>query len=99
MFFGQVPHAVILSEDCEKKYLDKVRGDIAENKCLVLVCDQNSFVQSKMVLVWPNWFGLDLNDLVMTKMKWSLSKWIGQVQIVIFYKNESHLDMTNSFWS
>ena len=51
MFFGQVPHAVILSEDCEKKYLDKVRGDIAENKCLVLVCDQNSFVQSKMVLV------------------------------------------------
>ena len=32
MFFGQVPHAVILSEDCEKKYLDKVRGDIAENK-------------------------------------------------------------------
>ena len=32
MFFGQVPHAVILSEDCEKKYRDKVRGDIAENK-------------------------------------------------------------------
>ena len=67
--------------------------------CLVLLCDQNSFGPSKMVLAWPNWFGLDLNDLVTTKMKWSGPKWIGQIQIVIFYQNESHLDLTNSFWS
>ena len=65
----------------------------------MLLYDQNSFGQSKMVLVWPNWFGLDHNDLVLTKMKWSWPKWIGQVQIVIFYQNESHLDLTNSFWS
>ena len=39
--------------------------------CLVLLCDQNSFGWSKMVLVWPNWFGLDHNDLVTTKMNWS----------------------------
>ena len=81
--------------------------------CLVLLCDQNSFGRSKMVLVWPNWFGLDHNDLVLTKMKWSRPKWIGQVQIMIFYQNESYLDLTrvsqrvfwltldltNSFWS
>ena len=70
-----------------------------KNLCLVLLCDQNSFGRSKMVLVWPNWFGLDHNDLVSTKMKWSRPKWIGQVQIVIFYQNESHLDLTNSCWS
>ena len=52
--------------------------------CLVLLCDQNSFGRSKMVLVRPNWFGLDHNDLVTTQMKWSWPKWIGQVQIVIF---------------
>ena len=67
--------------------------------CLVLLCDQNSFGRSKMVLVWPNWFGLDHNDLVTTKMKWSRPKWIGLVQIVIFYQNESHLDLNHSFWS
>ena len=67
--------------------------------CLVLLCDQNSFGRSKMVLVWPNWFGLNLSDLVTTKMKWSGPKWIGQIQIVIFYQNESHLGLTNSFWS
>ena len=67
--------------------------------CLVFLCVQNSYGRSKMVLVWPNWFGLDHNDLVSTKMKWSQPKWIGQVQIVIFYQNESHLDLTNSFWS
>ena len=39
--------------------------------CLVLLCDQNSFGRSKMVLVWPNWFGLDHNDLVTTKINWS----------------------------
>ena len=44
--------------------------------CLVL-CDQNSFGWSKMISVWPNWFGLDHNDLVTTKMKWSRPKWIG----------------------
>ena len=58
-----------------------------------------SFYVTKTVLVGPNWFGLDHNDLVSTKMKWSRPKWIGQVQIVIFYQNESHLDLTNSFWS
>ena len=67
--------------------------------CLVLLCDQNSFGRSKMVLVWPNWFGLDHNDLVTTKMKWSRPKWIGQVQIMIFYQNESHLVVTKLLWS
>ena len=32
IFFGQVPHAVILSEVKEDKYLANVRGDIAERK-------------------------------------------------------------------
>ena len=74
--------------------------------CLVLLCDQNSFGRSKMVLVWPNWFRLDRNDLVTTKMKWSRPKWIGQVQIVIFKGRNSQfgpdqfiLVMTISFWS
>ena len=44
--------------------------------CLV----QNSFGRSKMVLVWPNWFGLDHNDLVTTKMIWSRPKWFGHDQ-------------------
>ena len=57
--------------------------------CLVLLCDQNSFGRSKMVLVWPNWFGLDHYDLVTTKMKWSQPKWIGRVQIVIFKGRKS----------
>ena len=52
-----------------------------------------------MVLVWPNWFGLDHNDLVTTKMKCSRPKWIGQVQIVIFDFENHNLDLTNSFWS
>ena len=30
-----------------------------------------SFYVTKTVLVWPNLFGLDHNDLVMTKMNWS----------------------------
>ena len=51
-----------------------------------------------MVLVWPNWFGLDHNDLVLTKMKWSRPKWIGQVQIVIFYHNGSHLGLSQVTW-
>ena len=66
-----------------------------------------SFYVTKTVLVGPKWFWsdpIDLgltrhNDLVTTKMKWSQPKWIGQVQIVIFYQNESHLDLTNSFRS
>ena len=68
--------------------------------CLVLLCDQNSFGRSKMVLVWPNWFGL------MTKMKWSRPKWFFLVQIVIFYQkwitigpDQFILVMTISFWS
>ena len=59
-----------------------------------------------MVLVWPNWFGLDHNDLVTTKMKWSWPKWIGrdQSELVssklwfLLVKNHN-LDLTNSFWS
>ena len=62
-----------------------------------------SFYVTKTVLVGPKWFwsdqfGLDLNNLVRTKMKWSGPKLIGRIQIVIFYQNESHLDLTNSFW-
>ena len=67
--------------------------------CLVLLCDQNSFGRSKMVLVWPNWFGLDHNDLVTTKMKWSWPKWIGQVQRWFILVENHNLDLTNSFWS
>ena len=66
--------------------------------CLVL-CDQNSFGWSKMILVWPNWFGLDHNDLVTTKMKWSRPKWIGQVQTWFILVENHNLDLTNSFWS
>ena len=74
--------------------------------CLVLLSDQNSFGRSKMVLVWLNWFGLDHNELVMTKMKWSRPKWICQVQIVIHFSRKSQfgpdqfiLVATISFWS
>ena len=69
------------------------------NLCLVLLCDQNSFGRTKMVLVWPNWFGLDHNDLSSTKMKWSgpncdlLSKWI------TFGPEQFILVVTISFWS
>ena len=34
-----------------------------------------------------------------TILRVTVPKWIGQVQIMIFYQNESHLDLTNSFWS
>ena len=37
--------------------------------------DQNSFGRSKMVLVKPNLFGLDHNDLDTTKMNWSGPNW------------------------
>ena len=67
--------------------------------CLVLLCDQNSFGRSKLVLVWPNWFWLDHNDLVTTKMKWSRPKWIGQVQMWFILVENHNLDLTNSFWS
>ena len=84
----------------------KEKGERTRNLCLVLLFYQNSFGRSKMVLVWPNWFGLDHNDLVTTIMKWSQPKWIGQVQIVIFYQNESQfgpdqfiLVVTISLWS
>ena len=63
------------------------------------LCDQNSFGQSKMVLVWPNWFGLDHNDLVTTKIKGSQPKWIGQVQMWFILAENHNLDQTNSFWS
>ena len=52
-----------------------------------------------MVLVWPNWFGLDHNDLITTKMKWSRPKWIGQVQMWFILVENHNLDLTNSFWS
>ena len=52
-----------------------------------------------MVLVWPNWFGLDHNDLVSTKMNWSgpncdfLPKWI------TFGPDQFIFVVTISFWS
>ena len=67
--------------------------------CLVLLCDQNSFGRSKMVLVWHDWFGPDHNDLVSTKTKWSRPKWIGQVQMWFILIENHNLDLTNSFWS
>ena len=70
-----------------------------ESLCHVLLCDQNSFGRSKVVLVWPNWFGLDHNDLVMTKMKWSWPKWIGHVQMWFILVENHNLDLTNSIWS
>ena len=83
-----------------------LRSWSVEYLCLVLLWDQNSFGRSNIVLFWPNWFGLDHNDLVTTKMKWSRPKWIGLVQIVIFYQNESQfgpdqfiLVVTKSLWS
>ena len=51
-----------------------------------------------MVLVWPDWFGLDHNDLVTTIMKWSWPKWIGQVQIVIHFGRKSQFG-PDQFWS
>ena len=81
----------------------KTKGAVFE--ILVLLCDQTSFGRSKMVLVWPNLFGLDHNDLVKTKMKWSRPKWISQVQIVINFGRKSQVGPdqfilvgTISFW-
>ena len=56
-----------------------------------------SFYVTKTVLVGPKLFWSDqidldfaiFDDLVTTKMKRSQPKWIGLVQIVIFYQNES----------
>ena len=67
--------------------------------CLVLLCNQNSLGRSKMVLVWPNLFGLHHNDLVITKVKWSRPKWIGQVKMGFILVENHNLDLTNSFWS
>ena len=82
----------------------KTKGAVFE--ILVPLCDQTSFGRSKMVLVWPNLFGLDHNDLVMTKMKWSQPKWNGHVKNELvrsklwFILVENHnLDLTKSFWS
>ena len=65
-----------------------------------------SFYVAKTVLVGPKWFWSDQIDLDFTIMIWSWPKWIGQVQIVILYQNESQfgpdqfiLVMTFSFWS
>ena len=64
----------------ERKYLKP--ENIIKVSCLVLLCDQNSFGPSKMVLAWPNWFGLNQNERVTTKMNWSspncdfVPKWI-----------------------
>ena len=51
-----------------------------------------SFYVTKTVLVWPSWFGLDHNDLVTTKMKWSPPKWNGHDQ------NELVRSKRDSFW-
>ena len=68
------------------------------NQCLVLLCDQNSFGWSKIVLVWPNWFGLDHINLVTTIMIWSRPKWIWS-KLWFSTKMNHNLDLTNSFWS
>ena len=68
---------------------------------------QNSFGLTKLIHFGrKSHFGLDHNDLVTTKMKWSRPKWIGQVKSDIFYQNESQfgpdqfiLVVTISFWS
>ena len=67
--------------------------------CLVLLCDQNSFGRSKIVLVWPNWFGLDHNDLVTTKMNWSGLNVIHFGRKSQFGPDQFILVVTNSFWS
>ena len=85
----------IFKKKCHYKLIGKNSIDF----CLVLLCDQNSFGQSKMVLVWPNWFELDHNDLVTTKMKWSGPKWIGQDQMWFILVENHNLYLTNSFWS
>ena len=52
-----------------------------------------------MVLVWPNWFGLDYDDFISTKMNWSdpncdfLPKWI------TFGRDQFILVLTISFFS
>ena len=58
-----------------------------------------SFYVTKTVLVSPKWFWSDQIYLHLTIMIWSRPKWNGHDQIVIFWSNESHLDLTNSFWS
>ena len=69
------------------------------NWCLVLLCDQNSFGRSKMVLVWPNWFGLNHNDLVTTKMNWSGPNVIHFGRKSQFGPDQFILVVTISFWS
>ena len=44
-----------------------------------------------MVLVWPNWFGLDHNDLVVTKSLWSSHNQFGKTKTI--------LDRPKLFWS
>ena len=51
---------------------------------------------SNQLVAMEGSLSIDHNDLFSTKMKWSRPKWIRQV---IFYQSESHLDLTNSFWS
>ena len=51
--------------------------------------DALSFYVTKTVLVGPKLFWSEQIDLDLTIMIWSQPKWIGLVQIVIFYQNES----------
>ena len=66
--------------------------------CLVLLCDQNSFGQCIMVSVWPNWLGLDLNDLVTTKINWSGPNVTHFGRKSQFGPDQFILVMTISFW-
>ena len=83
-----------------------VNRKVALKLCLVLLCDQNSVGQSKMVLVWPNWFASDHNDLVITKMNWSGPNWNYDISIKPIWTQPNHfgcdqfiLVITKSLWS
>ena len=52
-----------------------------------------------MVLVWPNWFGLDHNDLVTTKWNGHDQNELFRSKLWFSTKMNHNLDLTNSFWS
>ena len=67
--------------------------------CLALLRDQNSFGRSKMVLIWPNWFGLDHNDLDLTIMIWSRPKWNGHDQNELVRSKSWFSTKMNHIWT
>ena len=58
-----------------------------------------SLFVTKMVLVWPNWFGLDHNDLVTTKINWSGPNVIHFGRKSQFVPDQFILVVIISFWS